>query len=278
MSAVLSVKRIVPQPIQAVKVALGPNGQTAGLIASLLALLDFIAGYHTESLTGSEHHGGWRIKLTRPNEPELIAYPNDWILVTDAGYDDQNGWQIQSTSRAYVYGRSTGMSGTAANFVDMFTIKPDNDNPLEWPATDTSPPLLMAQPGLTMLLTFSQPVSANGPFDYTVNLTDITDNTTVDLTPQWDMDDNGLVSMTIPDLIELHEYSATVDVKSTKYTGVTATSTESTRATAEVNVEVPETPVHPSMMAHRVGAAMPMGMNPLSPGLMTPPPITQVNN
>lgn len=276
MSAVLSVARIVPQPIQAVQVALGPNGKTAGLIAALLAELTAIAGYKTENNTGPEFFGGWRIKLLRGSDPELVAYPNDYILVTDASYQEPEGWSVQSTSRAHVYGQSQGMAGTAANFVAMFTAAPTDDAPFNWPATRT-PPQLVAQSGLSAALWFSQPVSANGPYDYTVNLTDSTDGSTAQVTPDWQTaHDTGVVSANLPGLVDGHDYSATVDITATRY-GLKETSLPSNTITAAVEVaqlEPAPPQAGPRALRHHVAPQT----EPLSPGLVPAPAITRVNN
>ena len=74
MSVVLPVERITPQTLRAVQVAMGENGQIAGVIAALLAELT-LKGYETESLTGPQYIGGWRIKLTYAGEVDQFAGP-----------------------------------------------------------------------------------------------------------------------------------------------------------------------------------------------------------
>jgi hypothetical protein len=273
MSAVLPVTRIVPQATQAIQVALGPNGQTAGLIAALLAELMAIAGYQTESLTGPQYPGGWRIKLSRANDADQFAYQADWIMATDVGYDDIDGWEVQSVSRAYVYGVSAGLPGTAVDFVNIFTA----NVPLVWP---TDVPSLTAQGGLTATLSFLQPTSPNGPFTYVVNLTDVTANTTTEITPTTpSMDPSGNVTISIPVPVEGHEYRATVTVN-TQYPGVTATSEVTNTITAASTVTAPamqmsmqvSDPMAPPMPPQPT----PIPPMPLSEGLQAPPPITTV--
>jgi len=277
MSAVLPVTRIVPQASQAIQVALGPNGQTAGLIAALLAELMAIAGYQTESLTGPQYPGGWRIKLSRANDADQFAYQGDWIMATDVGYSDIDGWQVRSVSRAYIYGVSAGLPGTAVDFVDMFTAI----TPLVW----TPVPNLTAESGLTAALSFLQPTSPNGPFTYVVNLTDVTANTTTGSTPTPSVDASGNVTMTISGLIEGHEYRATVTVN-TQYPGITATSevTNTITAVALVSMPAPEELRTEHFGASPNVALPPMppqpvpitAVTPLSEGLQAPPPITTV--
>ena len=271
MSAVLPVTRIVPQASQAIQMALGPNGQTAGLIAALLAELMAIAGYQTESLTGPQYPGGWRIKLSRANDADQFAYQDDWILATDAVYSDIDGWEVQSVSRAHVYGVSAGLPGTAVDFVNMFTA----NVPLAW----SPAPSLTAGPGLIATLSFLQPTSPNGPFTYVVNLADATENVTTGittLTPS--VDANGNVTMTIPGLIEGHDYSATVTVD-TQYPGVTETSEASNTITAAATVSMPA-PEELRELAAPLPAMPPqpppIAPMPLSEGLQAPPPITTV--
>src|SRR6516225_10899878 len=129
MSVVLPVERITPQTLRAVQVAMGENGQIAGVIAALLAELT-LKGYETESLTGPQYIGGWRIKLTYAGEVDQFAYPTDWILVTDAAYTDTDGWVLQDTSRAHIYGISAGLLGTPTDFVNIYTA----NAPMEWAA------------------------------------------------------------------------------------------------------------------------------------------------
>jgi hypothetical protein len=274
MSVVLPVTRIVPQASQAIQMELGPNGQTAGLIAALLAELMAIAGYQTESLTGPQYPGGWRIKLSRANDADQFAYQGDWIMASDVDYNDTDGWQVQTVSRAYVYGVSAGLPGTAVDFVNMFTA----NTPLVW----TPAPGLTAESGLVATLNFLQPTSPNGPFSYVVNLTDVTANATTQITPDASVDGPN-VTMTIPDLTEGHEYHATVTV-STQYPGVTETSevTNTITAVSTVLMSVSE-----EMAAERRGLETPLpemppqptpipATTPLSEGLVAPPPITTV--
>jgi hypothetical protein len=218
MSVVLPVERITPETLQAVQVAMGDNGQIAGVIAALIAELTQI-GYQTESLTGPEYIGGWRIKLTYATEIDQFAYPTDWILVTDATYSDTVGWTLQPTSRAHVYGISAGLMGTAVDFVNTYHA----NTPMEWAATVT-PPVAAAAPDLTATLTFPQPMSPNGPFSYTL----VGPGTTGEFS---DPDTDGNVTTTITGLTDGAECFWTVNV-TTSYPGVSATSQPSNTITA----------------------------------------------
>ncbi|ORV87023.1 hypothetical protein AWC11_16505 [Mycobacterium interjectum] len=221
---VLQVARINAQNLAAVQVSMGTNGQIAGQVAALLAAITG-QGYETESLTGPQYPGGWRIKLMYGDDADQFAYPGDWILVTDATYTDEDGWTLQSTSRATIYGFSTGLVGTATDFVNTFTA----NTPIVWAATTTAP-TATAETGLSMQLAFPQPTSADGPFTYSYTLTDQTASTTaepVGFTPTL-VDGNAAAA--IPDLTEGHEYSATVTV--TDHYGQTATSLASNTVTA----------------------------------------------
>jgi hypothetical protein len=225
MSVVLPVERITPETLQAVQVAMGDNGQIAGVIAALIAELTQI-GYQTESLTGPEYIGGWRIKLTYAGEVDQFAYPNDWILVTDAAYTDTDGWVLQDTSRAYIYGISAGLPGTAVDFVNTYTVNTD----MVWAAT-TTPPIATALDGLQATVAFPQPVSPNGPFTYTLAGPGIPGEFSDPAT-------DGTVTVTAAGLSEGAECLWSVAV-ATQYAGVGATSQPSNTVTAATTVPVP---------------------------------------
>jgi hypothetical protein len=241
MSDVLPVTRITQQSIQAIRMELGPGGQTAGVIAALLAMLMNPAlglGYTTESATNLEQYeGGWRIKIMRGDDPELVAFTGDWIVVTDAVYSDANGWQLQKTSRVHIYGVSAGMAGTAVDFVNAFSTNTNNTN-LIWDAT-TNSPVATAISGLSAILTFKQPFSANGPFQYRVASGPGVAGTFSD------PDENGIVSVTITGLTAGPTTGGwTVQAKAAQYTGITATSLPSNDIVA-ADVVVPPPPADP---------------------------------
>lgn len=260
MSDVLPVTRIAQQSIQAVRMELGPGGQTAGVIAALLAMLMNPAlglGYTTESATDlAQYEGGWRIKIMRGDDPELIAYTGDWIVVTDALHDDVNGWQLHKTSRVHIYGTSVGMAGTAVDFVNAFSTNVNNTS-LIWDAL-TNPPVATAISGPAATLRFKQPFSANGPFQYRLSSGPGTAGTFSD------PDADGYVETTITGLTDQEVCAWTVDAKATQYTGIVATSLPSNSITAATTVVPPPAdpgpgPHGPTMMrgiARRHGHAV----------------------
>ena|SRR6516165_1776126 len=269
MSMVLPVTRINPQNMQAIMMDHGPQGRVAGIIQALLVELD-VAGYRTESKTGAEFPGNWRIILSRGNDADQMAYPDDWILVTDAEYTTVDGWKLQSVSRAYVYGISIGLPGTAVDFVNIYTA----DVPFVW-EPETVPPTLVAQSELKAALSFKQPTSPNGPFTYSVELTDVTTNDKTQLELPWEVDPAGLVTITISELTDAHQYTATVTVTANPAYTDTAplTSVASNEITASYVVEAPVEAVA-SQFPPMMGRSM---MNPpLSPGAQVPIPISTV--
>lgn len=246
MSDVLPVTRIAAQSIQAVRMELGPNGQTAGVIAALMANLMNPAlglGYTTENKTDPIFNGGWQVTIKRGDDSELIAYTGDWIVVTDATYDDTNGWRLQKTSRVHIYGISAGMSGTAVDFVNAFSA----NTPLIWDNLAT-PPVAVPLDNFSAKLTIKQPVSANGPWQYRI---DTGPGTAGAFSAP---DEQGNITTTITGLTDQEQCAWTVDVRATQYTGITGTSAASNTitaaATAPVSVEEPmsmalEAPLRP---------------------------------
>ena len=120
---VLQVERRNPQNLAAVQVSMANAAPIAELLAKLGSEDSPGVCYGTQSQTGSEFaaQGGWRITLTRPNYPKQFAYPGDWILVTDATHNNEDGWQLTDTSQAFIYGVSLGLAGTADDFTATFT-------------------------------------------------------------------------------------------------------------------------------------------------------------
>jgi hypothetical protein len=127
---VLQVTRINPQPLATVQVSMADSDKIADLLAKVSKTP--LPGYNTESNTGAAYaaQGGWRIAFKRDDYPSQMAYPSDWILVTDATYStDPNpdapgeviGWVLADTSEVFVYGISAGLAGTADDFVNTFT-------------------------------------------------------------------------------------------------------------------------------------------------------------
>jgi hypothetical protein len=211
---------------------LGPGGQTAGKIAALLAMLMNPAlnlGYTTESATDLvQYNGGWRIKILRGDDAELISYTGDWIVVTDALYDDTNGWRLQKTSRVHIYGTSAGMAGTAVDFVNTFSA----NTPLIWDALATAP---VATPldNLSAQITFKQPLSANGPWTYQIASGPGTAGTFSE------PDEQGNVTVVITGLTDQEQCAWTVQVTASQYTGITGTSVASNTITAVTVLPTP---------------------------------------
>lgn len=223
--SVLPVTRINPQNLTAVRVSMGANGAVAGRIAMLQAAV-MAVGYQVESLVGPQYPGGWRLKFMRGEEADQFAYPNDWILVTDATYSDIDGWTLQPTSAVHVYGVSTGLIGTATDFVNTFHV----DMAIDWPAT-TGAPAATADAGAQITITFPAPASADGPWTWEYTLTDHTTSTTsspTTFTPTPGM--NGDLVATITGLTAGHDYSSTISL--TDHYSQTATSLASNTVTA----------------------------------------------
>jgi hypothetical protein len=230
----------------------GTSGATYGVIAALEDALSDPAlglGYQTESKTGTQY--GRMLKFLHGDDLELVAYPDDWIVVTDAAYDDVNGWVLQPNSRVHVYGRSVGQSGSAVDFVNTFTAA----GAMMWDNTAT-PPTATPLANLSALLTIKQPKSANGPFQYTVT----GPGTPGAFGPP---DEDGNVSATITGLTEGQVSGPwTVLAKTALYSGANkqATSLPSNTITAvsalPVQEAAPETPMAaPNPMAS--GAPLP---------------------
>jgi hypothetical protein len=120
---VLQVERKSQQSLAAVQMSMDNAGQILELLAKVAQpFSDDLPGvmYGTQSQTGSAFadQGGWRITFSRADHPDQFAYQGDWILVTDATYDD--GWTLAPTSEVFVYGISSGLAGTAGDFDNTF--------------------------------------------------------------------------------------------------------------------------------------------------------------
>jgi hypothetical protein len=159
---------------------------------------------------------------------DQIAFPGDWVLVTDASYNqDTDVWTVAPTTQVIVYGIGTGQVGNPVEFVDTFTA----NTPLVWAAM-TTPPVATPGPGLTATLVFPQPTSADGPFTYALN----GPGTGVFSEPNAE----GEITCNITGLTAAAQASWTVTVNTT-YTGVTATSAASNTVTAFSTAPVPST-------------------------------------
>jgi hypothetical protein len=211
---VLTVTRIAPQQLAAFQVSTANADVAFALENAMMAIgspaqLKVTSGINVPDLL--------MVTITQPSMAPQIAFPSDWVLVTDASFDeDTNAWTVASTTQVIVYGKGTGQVGNALDFVDTFTA----NTPLAWAATTTAP-VATAEAGLTATLTFPQPTSADGPFTYALN----GPGTGTFSQP----DTNGQITCTITGLTA-GQASWTVGV-STPYSGVGATSVASNTIT-----------------------------------------------
>lgn len=216
---VLSVSRINPQSLSAFQVSTANASiayalQNAMMAAGSSAQLQTVSGLKVPNLL--------QVTITQPSMRDQFAWPGDWILVTDAAYDEEtNAWTVASTTQVIAYGIGTGQVGTATDFIGTFTA----NTGLIWAAT-TAAPTAVAQPGLKAQIVTQQPASANGPFAYVVNLTDETANATTQVTPTVSIDAASQATLEIDLPSSGHAYHATVTVSATKYSDMTATSAQ----------------------------------------------------
>lgn len=218
----ISVTRIAPQSVTAVQVSLHNSAYISGLFAALLP-----NGYNTNSQTNSAFPGGWRLTIQQDGQPDMWAYPDDWIVVTDAAFAS-SAWTVSKLSTVSVYGVSTGLAGNAADFVATFTA----NTPLDWVA-ETTAPTVTAEAGAKATLTFPQPDSPCGPFTYAVTVTDETATTTEPATvSSTTLSEEGVIMMELANLPVGHTVAFSVAV-STQYAGTSATSAATTPITIE---------------------------------------------
>jgi hypothetical protein len=60
--------------------------------------------------------------IERDEYPTQFAYQGDYIVVYDADYAD-GVWTTQPDTEIRVWGISTGLPGTADDFIDKFTLE-----------------------------------------------------------------------------------------------------------------------------------------------------------
>jgi hypothetical protein len=211
---VLQVTRIAPQSLGAFQVSTANAAVAFALQNAMMAIgssaaLKAVSGLNVPNLL--------MVTITQPSMTDQIAFPGDWVLVTDASYDaTTNAWTVASTTQVIVYGIGTGQVGNPVDFVNTFTA----NTPI---VAATTPPVATAEAGLTATLRFSQPTSADGPFTYSLNGPGTAGAFTTD--------DNGNVTATVTGLTDGAEVSWTVTVN-TPYAGVTATSVASNTVAA----------------------------------------------
>jgi hypothetical protein len=220
---VLQVTRIAPQSLGAFQVSTANAAVAFALQNAMMAIgspaaLKAVSGLAVPNLL--------MVTITQPSMTDQIAFPGDWVLVTDATYDAAtNAWTVASTTQVIVYGVGTGQVGTPVDFVDTFTA----NTPI---VAATTAPVATAEAGLTATLRFSQPTSADGPFTYALTGPGTAGDFTTDA--------NGNVTVTVTGLTDGAVVSWTVTV-STQYSGVAATSAASNSVTAFDTAPVPST-------------------------------------
>ena len=219
---VLAVTRITPQNLAAFQISTANATTAFGLQNALMATGSTAAMKVT---TGIRVPNLLQVTILQPSLPDQVAWPGDWILVTDATYDNTTQqWTVASTTQAIVYGTGTGQVGTPADFINTFTA----DTTLAWAA---SAPTASAQTGSELVLSFPAPTSADGPWTWEHTLTDHTSNTTgspTAFTPTTGPDGN--LTTTLTGLTVGHDYSATVTC--TDHYSHTATTLASNTVTA----------------------------------------------
>jgi hypothetical protein len=168
------------------------------------------------------------VESTAADIPAQGDAPADWqIGIRQTGYVDQlaniEDWIITGGRYVLVYPNLLFLSTFTA---DIQTV---------WGAIATAP-VAIAEPGLTANIVTTQPTSPNGPWSYTVGMTDVTSGTstaaTVSGTPS--VDSNGNLTIVVSGLTDGHDYTFDVSVSATKYSDVTVVTsllTESITAT-----------------------------------------------
>jgi hypothetical protein len=229
---VLTVTRIAPQQLAAFQVSTA-NADVAFALEN--AMMEIGSPDVLKVNSGVNVPDLLMVTITQPSMTDQIAFPGDWVLVTDATHDptiDQDtgepvGWTVAPTTQVIVYGKGTGQVGNALDFVNTFT----DNTPVVWAAT-TAAPVATAEAGLTATLVFPQPTSADGPWTYALN----GPGTGTFSAP----DANGNVTANITGLTEGASSSWTITVNTT-YTGVTATSVATVAVTAFNTAPAPVT-------------------------------------
>jgi hypothetical protein len=145
----------------------------------------------------------WQVTLSKGGCKDLVGGEGDWI------YSD---------------GTNVGII-SATDFIARYTA----DTALVWDGI-ANYPTVTGVGGLSATVQCPLPTSPNGPFTFTLN---ITDNTTDTTTTSADRNESvtDKVSFTTSDLIDGHVYSFTVTCE-TSYEGVSATSPVSVGITA----------------------------------------------
>lgn len=193
----IKVSRITPQQVKAYPV-------TTENVASIVELLTrgMVAGkFNGEAIPAMiDGYGpGWRVAV-RPTDgqPDLFAYTGYWIVE----YDDLelSVYDGPSMARLFHY-----------------------DAEMKWDAAEVAPHAVVVDS--TVKVSFPEPTSLNGPWEYKLKITDITNSASqvLDVVPEVIVVSPGgvvlgsLASVTLGDLALGHDYSVTVECKSQSY-------------------------------------------------------------
>lgn len=190
----LTINRIDPQPIQAWCVSL----ETAGDVVAALNTIKPLGW------SGQINSSNWSIVLTRAGTKDSFTAGNgSWIVFDGIHVDLLTNDQLISTYTDNV--------------------------PLVWPATTTAP-VLVPIAGQQATLTCPAPTSVNGPWTYSVSLTDSTAQSTSEFTSPPTVA-NGVLTWTISDLVVGDEYTAQITCN-TQYGGAGVNSLPTASVTA----------------------------------------------
>lgn len=200
----ITVNRVAPATITAVQVTQS-TAQDVALVFEQSTLL----GYRSTVLWYADGGTGrptWMATISKEGYADQVAYNNYWLVI--------------ESGVLTVY--------PPQDFVNTFTT----DIPMLWTATST-PPTASALPGGEARIVFPCPSSANGPFDYAVQVTDENTQASSAATLVGDpaVDADGHVTLTVSGLTVDDVCSFAVTV-TTPYQGVGATSLPSNPITA----------------------------------------------
>lgn len=200
----LSVSRITEQEHTAYRVSGEYIAEIYALLAQGYAARKF--DYEVRPHALPDGTSGSKI-IFRYKDADKVAYPNYWIIVCD---------DLDIT----IYDPPTAQG--------LFT----DDTEIAWAAIETAPGFAVTGDGEAEI-TFMQPASLNGPWTYSVALTDVTAGATTQVTPAPVVNqvravsdsllggDNGIVlgaRVALPvDVTPGHEYTATVTVECDRY-------------------------------------------------------------
>lgn len=182
----VSLNRIAPQSVVTLQVSTASTQditdlQNAFIYAGMRTSLATASGLTVPNL--------WRLTVSQPGRSDQIAYPGDWIVVTDATHAS-TGWELSPTSAVEVYSDKSSrpeVTGSLADFVAAYHAVV----PLSWPATEVGPTTKTQDDSI--LLTFAQPTSPTGPFAYQFG--DAADHA---VTPSDVTSTSGVVTATLP--------------------------------------------------------------------------------